>query len=148
MAGIKAVEIQYKTTGDALVAVISGEVDYTFTAAVGAVSNRAKARAMAVTTAARVAMLPDVPTMAEAALPGYEMPAWRSILGPAGMRREIVESLNSAITRALASPDVRDLMQKAGSEPLTGSPDEVRRRFVEWVQIFGKIAKDGGLKPM
>ncbi|HEV7820659.1 MAG TPA: tripartite tricarboxylate transporter substrate-binding protein, partial [Burkholderiales bacterium] len=108
----------------------------------------AKLRPLAVTTITRSTMLPDVPTMAEAALPGYEMPAWRSILGPAGIRREIVESLNSAITRGLASPDVRDLMQKAGSEPLTGSPDEVRKRFAEWVEIFGKIAKDGGLKPM
>jgi tripartite-type tricarboxylate transporter receptor subunit TctC len=92
-------------------------------------------------------MLPDVPTLAEAALPGYAMPAWRSILGPAGMRREVVDSLNSAIARALAAPDVRDLMLKAGSEPLSGTPDDVRRRFADWVEIFGKIAKDGGLKP-
>jgi len=147
MARIKATEIQYKGVAESLVAVMSGEVDYTFSPAVGAVTNRAKLRSLAVTTTTRSPMLPDVPTMAEAALPGYAMPAWRSILGPAGMRREIVESLNNAITRALTAQDVRDLMLKAGSEPLTGSPDEVRKRFAEWVEIFGKTAADAGLKP-
>jgi tripartite-type tricarboxylate transporter receptor subunit TctC len=147
MTRINATEIQYKGVAESLVAVMSGEVDYTFSPAVGAVSNRAKLRSLAVTTTTRSPMLPDVPTMEEAALPGYAMPAWRSILGPAGMRREIVESLNNAITRALTAPDLRDLMLKAGSEPLTGSPDEVRKRFAEWSVIFGKIAKDAGLKP-
>ena len=147
MARIKAVEIQYKAIGEALIGVMSGEVDYTFTAAVGAVSNRAKLRALAVTTITRSPMLPDVPTMDEAALSGYAMPAWRSILGPPGMRRDVVDSLNSAISRVLAAPDVRDLFLKAGSEPLPGSPDEVRRRFADWVVIFGKIAKDAGIKP-
>ena len=146
-AGIKATEIQYKGVGEALVAVMSGEVDYTFAPVVGAVSNRAKLRSLAVTTTTRSPMLPDVPTMEEAALPGYAMPAWRSILGPAGMRREIVDALNSAITRALAAPDARDLLLKSGSEPLAGSPDDVRKRFTEWVGIFGKIAQDAGLKP-
>src|SRR4051812_29292778 len=148
MARINTTEIQYKGVAESLVAVMSGEVDYTFSPVVGAVTNRAKLRSLAVTTTTRSPMLPDVPTMEEAALPGYAMPAWRSILGPAGMRREIVESLNSAITRALAAPDVRDLFLKAGSEPLSGTPDDVRKRFTEWVEIFGKIAKDAGLKPL
>ena len=147
MARVDAVEVQYKAIGEALVGVISGEIDYTFTAAVGAVSNRAKLRALAVTTTKRSPMLPDVPTMAEAALPGYEMPAWRSILGPAGMRREIVDSLNNSIRRVLAMPDVRDLFLKAGSEPLPSSPEELQRRFADWIVIFGKIAKDAGIKP-
>ncbi len=147
MAAIKATEIQYKGVAESLVAVMSGEVDYTFSPVVGAVTNRAKLRSLAVTTTTRSPMLPDVPTMEEAALPGYAMPAWRSILGPAGMRREIVDALNGAITRALAMPDARDLLLKSGSEPLAGSPDDVRKRFTEWVGIFGKIAQDAGLKP-
>jgi tripartite-type tricarboxylate transporter receptor subunit TctC len=147
MARINTVEIQYKAIGEALVGVMSGEVDYTVTAAVGAVANRAKLRALAVTTTTRAPMLPDVPTMDEAGLPGYAMPAWRSILGPPGMRREIVDALNSAISRVLAAPDVRDLFLKAGSEPLPGSPDDVRKRYADWIVIFGKIAKDAGLKP-
>ena len=148
MARINAVEIQYKAIGEALIAVMSGETDYTFTSAVGAVTNQAKLRTLAVTTTTRSPMLPDVPTMHEAALPGYDMPAWRSILGPAGMRPEIVASLNTAIGRALAMPDVRDRFLKAGSEPLPGSPEDVRKKYADWIVIFGKIAKDAGLKPL
>ena len=146
MARVSAVEVQYKGTGEALIGVISGEVDYTFTAAVAAVTNRAKLRVLAVTTAKRSPMLPDVPAMTEA-LPGYEMPAWRSILGPAGMRREIVDSLNNAIGRVLTMPDLRDLFLKAGSEPLASSPEELQKRYADWIVIFGKLAKEAGLKP-
>jgi tripartite-type tricarboxylate transporter receptor subunit TctC len=147
MARINAVEIQYKAIGDALVGVMSGEVDYTFTASVGAVTNKAKIRALAVTTTQRSAMLPDVPTMEEAGLPGYAMPAWRSIMAPAGTSRDIVASLNTAIGQALTTPDLRDRFAKAGSEPTASNPEELRKKYAEWIVIFGKIAKDAGLKP-
>jgi tripartite-type tricarboxylate transporter receptor subunit TctC len=146
-ARINAVEIQYKAIGEALVGVMSGEVDYTFTASVGAVTNKAKLRALGVTTTKRSAMLPDVPTLEEAGLPGYAMPAWRSIMGPAGMSRELVASLNAAIGQALAAPDVRERFLKAGSEPTASSPEELRKKYAEWIVIFGKIAKEAGLKP-
>jgi tripartite-type tricarboxylate transporter receptor subunit TctC len=145
MARIDAVEIQYKA--GLVVAVLSGEIDYAVISAVNTVANRAKLRALGVTTTKRSPMLPDVPTMDEAALPGYDMPAWRSIVGPAGMSRDIVTSLNSAIGRALAMPDLRDMYLKAGSEPITSSPEELRKRFADWIVIFGKIAKDVGIKP-
>ena len=83
---------------------------------------------LAVTSAERSAMLPDVPAMAEAGLPGHDMPAWRSIMGPAGMPPEVVAILNKAIQQALASPDLRD-------------------RYQHWMGIFEKIAKDAGAKP-
>src|SRR2546421_8165342 len=82
MARIDAVEIQYKSPADANLDVIAGRIDYFFTPVIGAVGNREKLRALAVTTRVRADMLPDVPTLAEAALPGYEMPSWRSIMGP------------------------------------------------------------------
>ena len=61
--------------------------------------------------------------------------------------REIVDALNAAISRALAMPDVRDRFQKAGSDTLPGSPEEVRKQYTDWIVIFGKIANDAGLKP-
>jgi tripartite-type tricarboxylate transporter receptor subunit TctC len=67
--------------------------------------------------------------IAEAALAGYDLPAWRSIMGPAGVRRDIVDTLNAAIRRALAMPDVRDKMLSAGSEPAPGSPEELAKRY-------------------
>src|SRR3989475_8609186 len=117
MAGIEALEIQSKSPADAIVDIITGRLDYFFAPVISAVGNREKLRALAVTTRVRAEMLPDVPTMAEAALPSYEMPAWRSIMGPAGMSSEVVEILNRAIARSLASADLRDRFLKAGSMP-------------------------------
>ena len=147
MAGIEAVEVPYKTPAEALTDIISGRVDYYFTPVVGAVGNREKLRALAVTTALRAEMLPDVPTMAEAGLPRYEMPAWRSIMGPAGMSAETVRILNQAIAKSLAAPDLRERFAKAGSVPMASTPAELRKRYEDWMAIFGKIASDAKLQP-
>jgi tripartite-type tricarboxylate transporter receptor subunit TctC len=127
--------------------IITGRIDYYFSPMVGAVGNRDKARVLAITTRARSEMLPEVPTIAEAALPDYEMPAWRSIMGPAGMRREVVQSLNRAIARSLEAPDVRERFAKAGSVPLASTPEELRKRYEEWIAIFGRIAKEARIQP-
>ncbi len=147
MARIDAVEVAYKSTEGALIDLISGRVDYNFAPVVAALTNKARLRSLAVTTSARSPMLPDVPAMGEAALPGYEMPAWRSILGPAGMRSEIVEALNKSIRQVMAAPDVRQRMLESGSEPITSTPEELTARFADWVERFGKIAAQAGLKP-
>jgi tripartite-type tricarboxylate transporter receptor subunit TctC len=85
--------------------------------------------------------------MSEAALPGYDMIAWRSIMGPAGVRPEIVATLNAAFTRASEMPDVREKMAVAGSEPLSSTPDAVTKRYADWIERFNKIAKQAGIKP-
>jgi tripartite-type tricarboxylate transporter receptor subunit TctC len=147
MAEIQALEIQYKAPADAIVDLLTGRLDYFFTPVVGVVGNREKIRALAVTTNTRSEMLPDVPTMAEAALPNYAMPAWRSLMGPAGMKPEVVEILNRAVAKSLQSPDVRERFAKAGSVPMASSPEELRDRYRHWIAIFGKIAKDAAIKP-
>ncbi len=147
MAGIEALEIQYKSPADAIVDIITGRLDYFFAPVISAVGNREKLRALAVTTRVRADMLRDVPAMAEAALPAYEMPAWRSIMGPAGMSSEVVQILNRAIARSLESPEVRERFLKAGSVPTPSSPEELRNRYEDWIAIFGKIAKDAGIQP-
>jgi len=148
MAAIDAVEVPYKSVADALVDVVTGRIDYFFTPVIGAIANKDKVRPLAVTTRTRSEMFPDVPTMAEAGLAAYEMPSWRSIMGPAGMSPEVVETLNSAIARSLASPDLRERFVKAGSVPAPSTPAELRKRYEEWMGIFGKIAKDAGVKPL
>ena len=147
MAGIEAVEVQYKSPPDAALDIIAGRLDYSFTPVVSAVGNREKLRALAVTTRMRADMLPDVPAMSETALPDFEMPAWRSIMGPAGMSSEVVQILNRGIARALASADLRERFAKAGSMPTASSPEELRKRYEDWIAIFGKIAKDTGIQP-
>lgn len=146
MAGVDAVEVPYKTPADALTDVIAGRIDYFFSPVIGAVGNREKLRSLAVTTRERSDMLADVPTMASA-LPGYEMPAWRSIMGPAGMSSDVVQILNRAIARSLASEDLRERFLKAGSTPMASSPEELRKRYEDWMAIFGRIAKDAGVQP-
>jgi tripartite-type tricarboxylate transporter receptor subunit TctC len=147
VAKIEAVEVPYKTPAEALVDVVTGRVDYFFSPMVGAVTNKGKLRVLAVTTRVRSEMLPDVPTMAEAGLPAYQMPAWRSIMGPAGMDPEVVQILSRAIARSLGNEDLRERFAKAGSTPEASSPEDLRRRYEEWAAIFGKLAKEAGIQP-
>lgn len=147
MAGINALEVPYKGTPEALTDLVAGRLDYYFPAVVNAVTLKDKARIMAVTSRARSALLPDVPTLMESGLPDYEMPAWRSIMGPAGMPREIVDFLNRTMVTALASADLRDKLASTGSVAQSSTPDELRKRYLDWSNIFGKIAREAGLKP-
>ena len=147
MARIKAIEIPYKGGSAAVIDVMAGRVDYYFAPSAAAVANKAKLRALAITGATRSPLFPEVPTIAEAALPGYDLPSWRSIMGPAGVRRDIVDSLNAAIRRTLVMPDVREIMLAAGSEPQPSSPEELGKRYAAWMALFNKIAKEAGIKP-
>jgi len=147
LTGVRVVEVPYKATPEVLTDIIAGRVDYYITGLASIIPLKDKLRILAVTTANRSQTMPEVPTMAEAALPGYDMPSWASIMGPAGMQRDHVAILNKAIGQALAMPDVRDRFQKAAITPAPSTPEELRKRYEHWMAIFGKIAKDVGLKP-
>jgi len=151
MAGVNAVDVTYKDTAGALTDVMTGRLDYFVSPLVSALAAKDKLRILAVTSAERSPMLPDVPAMAEAGaevgLRGYDMPAWRSIMGPAGMPRDVVATLNKGIQQALASPDLRERYLKAGSIPLGSTPEQLRARYQHWMGIFEKIARDSGVKP-
>jgi tripartite-type tricarboxylate transporter receptor subunit TctC len=147
IAGIEAIEVPYKGAPEAIIDMVAGRLDYFFPAVANAVANRDKLRILATTARVRSAVLPEVPTMIEAGLPGYEMPAWRSIMGPAGLPREIVDVLNRAMVQSLTSADLRERLAKTGSVATPSTPDELRKRYEEWSGIFGRIAKDVGLKP-
>ena len=147
MAGIDAVEVTYKSLPDAILDVMAGRLDYVFPAVVNAVTSKDKLRVLAVTSRVRSDVLPDVPTMMESGLPDYEMPAWRSIMGPAGMPREVVDVLQRAMAQSLASPDLRQKLAATGSVAQSSTPEELRKRYEDWSRIFGRIAKEAGLKP-
>ena len=147
MARIQAVEATYKTSSEALIDVMAGRIDYFFAAVNAAVAQKGKLRTLAVTAATRSPALPEVPTVAEAALPGYDMPAWVSIMGPAGVRSDIIASLNAGIGRTLAMPDIREKFAVSGLEPTPSTPEALTKRYADWIQRFGKIAKEAGLKP-
>src|SRR5256885_4430799 len=147
MTGISVVEVPYKATPEVLTDIVAGRVDYYITGLASILPLKEKLRVLAVTTRNRSQAVPEVPTMAEAALPEYDMPSWASIMGPAKMQPEHVAILNKAIARALAMPDVRDRFQKAAITPAPSTPEELRQRYAHWIEVFGKIAKDVGLKP-
>ena len=147
MAGVEAVDVQYKDTAAAVTDVMTGRLDYFVAPLVGALGAKDKLRVLGVTSAARSDLLPDVPSIAEGGLPGYDMPAWRSIMGPAGMPADVVAILNKAIQQSLASPDLRERFAKAGSVPMGSTPEQLRKRYEEWMAIFGRIAADAGVKP-
>jgi tripartite-type tricarboxylate transporter receptor subunit TctC len=147
MAGIDVVQVPYKASPEVVTDLIAGRVDYYITGLTSFLPVKDKLKILAVTTSARSEIMPEVPTMAEAALPAYDMPTWQSIMGPAGMQREHVATLNKAIGQALAAPEVRERLQKAGLNAAPSTPEELRKRYEQWMGIFGKIAKDVGLKP-
>ena len=147
MAGIQAVEVQYKAPADAQLDIIAGRVDYFVAPLVTAIGAKDKAKVLGVTTQARAEMLPDVPTISEGGLAGYDMPAWRSLMGPAGMNPEVVRTLNRAVARALEAPDLRERFAKSGSVPTASTPEELRAKYQHWMGVFGKIAKEAKLQP-
>ena len=147
LTGVRVVEVPYKATPDVLTDIIAGRVDYYITGLASSLPLKDKLRILAVTTRNRSQAAPELPTMAEAALPDYDMPSWSSIMGPAKMQPEHVAILNKAIVQALATPDVRERFQKVGITPASSTPEELRKRYEHWMAIFGKIASDVGLKP-
>ena len=146
MAGIKAVEVAYKTSSEAVVDLIAGRVDYFFIGSAMAVTNKAKLRLLGVSTATRSPAFPEVPTIAEAALPGYDMPAWGSLMGPAGMPREIVNTLNAAVVRAMALPDVRERLARLGADPFVLPTDTFNAFIRAEIESAAAIARAANLK--
>src|SRR3954451_17087351 len=147
MAGIKVLEVPYKATPEVLTDVVAGRVDYYITGLSSVLPLKDRLKILGVTTLTRAEQLPEVPTIAEAGLPGYEMPAWHSIMGPAGLPPAVVAALNAGIVKSLNSSEVRERYQKAGMTPAPSTPEELRKTYEHWIGVFGRIAKDVGLKP-
>jgi tripartite-type tricarboxylate transporter receptor subunit TctC len=144
--GIDALEVQYRNPADMVTDIIAGRVDYAVMGIFNAVTNKERLRVLGVTSRTRSEMLPDVPAIAET-LPAWEMPAWVSLMGPAGMSAEVVQALNRSVVRSLDSADVKERYAKAGYTATSSTPEELRKRYEEWMAIFGKIAKDANIKP-
>jgi tripartite-type tricarboxylate transporter receptor subunit TctC len=104
-------------------------------------------RPLAVTAKTRAASLPDVPTMHEAGLEGYDIASWYGMLAPAGTPAEIIEKLNAAVVKIVAMPDVREKFLQNGSEPTGTSVEEFRQIMRSNLENFAKIIAASGVKP-
>ncbi|MDM0035007.1 tripartite tricarboxylate transporter substrate binding protein [Variovorax sp. J22P271] len=149
LTGIEMTHIPYKGSTLAHPDLISGRTALMFdtVAAVNVQVKAGRLRPLAVTTAQRSSILPDVPTMKEAGLAGYETSTWGGLLAPAGTPKATVAKLNTEVNRILALPDVRKTMLDNGIEPGGGTPqqfsDFIGTEMVKWAQV----AKDAGIQP-
>ncbi len=105
-----------------------------------------KLRALAVATGKRSQNAPDIPTIAESGLPGFDATAWQGLMGPAGMPAEVTRRLNDAFNKVMAIPAVRDKLLGGGLEPVGGAPDQFGRFIGDEITKWTRIAKDVGAK--
>lgn len=147
MTKIKMVHVPYKGGAPAMIALIAGEVQLIFSSAPTAIPQfkAGKVRALAVTTAKRSAVVPELPTIAESGLPGYETDNWFGIVVAARTPRAVVDRLNGEFVRALNMPDVREALLKQGLEAAPGTPEAfgayMKSEYLKW----GKVIADAGI---
>ena len=149
MAGLDMTHIPYKGSTLAHPDLRGGITSLMFdtVAAISPLVKGGGVRALAVTTAKRSAAAPDVPTMAEAGLDGYETSTWGGVLAPAGTPKEVVAKLNAEINKALAAPDVSAKLTGAGIEVAGGTPEQFAAFIQAEMQKWAKVAKDAGIVP-
>jgi len=148
MGGVKWVHVPYKGGGQSVTAVLAGE-SHMMIAPISTAAPHAKTgrmRILAVTAPQRVASLPDLPTVAEAGLPGFEYGGWQAIFVPAGTPQEIVGRLNAAVVKAINTPEFRGYLQQEGSELVGSTPAELGSFVREEVAKHAKLIKAAGLK--
>jgi tripartite-type tricarboxylate transporter receptor subunit TctC len=149
MSGTRMTEVTYKGTPQAITAVVSGESSVSFpaTSAVIPHSRSGRLRALAVTTPKRSAMAPELPTVAESGLPGYDVTTWYGLMFPTGTSKEIVARMNGAAASALAQATVKERFATTDLEPRSSTPEEfgayIRAEIVKWA----KVIKASGIPP-
>ena len=147
-ADIKVVHVPYKGSAPATSDLLGGVFDAQFDNMVTLIPHvkAGKLRALAVSSAKRVPLLPDVPTIAESALPGFETGTWYGVVAPAGTPRPVVEKLNREVLRILALPDVQERLTAQGLEPAGNSPADFATMIRAEIAKYAKIVKAAGIK--
>jgi tripartite-type tricarboxylate transporter receptor subunit TctC len=148
MARVKMLHVPYKGGGPALVDLLAGNVQILFsTYAAGRPHIQSgRVRALAVSTAKRPAAIPDMPTMAESGLPGYDSGVWYAFLAPAGTPRDVIARLNAEILRAMKHPDYMKLLFNGAIDPVGSSPEELGRFIRSEIDKYAKVVKDAGIR--
>jgi tripartite-type tricarboxylate transporter receptor subunit TctC len=148
LAGVDIVHIPYKGSGPAVTDLLGGQVQLMFDNAPNVMPQvkAGKLRALGMSGAKRSSFAPDIPTIAESGVPGYEVAVWFGLVAPAATPREVVMKLNAEVLRILAMPDVRERFQSQGVEPVGSTPEQfgehIRGQMVKWA----KVVKDAGVQ--
>ena len=148
MAGVNIVHVPHKGSDQARTAVLGGQVDMMFDAISTIVShvNAGKLKALGTTGKSRSAVTPNIPTVAEAGVPGYEATIWLGLMAPAATPKPVLEQLSAAVGKIINAPDVKENWGKQGAAPMAMTPDEFGRFLREDVNKWSKLVKDTGMK--
>ena len=148
MAGVKITTVTFKGGSPALVALLAGEVNMTFTSIVPTLPyiRSGKLRALGVSSARRTSVLPDVPTITEAGVKGYELISWYGVLAPRRTPAAIVEKLSSELMRALRNVEVQEKLIAQGIDPVSSSPAELSKYIASEVAKWSKVIKETGAR--
>jgi len=149
LAGIDMTNVPYKSNPQAVTDLLGEQISLVF-ADISTTLPQAKAgkvKALAVSSAKRSPLAPDLPTMAEAGVPGYDLTAWFAAFVPARTPKPIVDKLNAAIVKAVADKTVQEALLKAGIEPETGTPDQLRSFVEAETKKWGEIVKAANIQP-
>jgi len=147
MAKVDIVHVPYKGVVQGVTDVVAGQVDLTFDLATVEPHIRAgKLRPIAVANAQRSAAFPEVPTIAEAGVPGYEASAWYGLFAPAGTPPAVIAKLNAEVVRALKDPALRQRLATLGAEPAGSSPEELARFVRAEYDKWGQVVREAGIR--
>ena len=148
MTGVKWVHIPYKGTGPALIDMLAGHFSLYFGNIPGVIdfARQGRLRSIAVTGATRSRVVPNIPTVAESGVPGFEVTSWFGVSAPAKTPRDIVDRLNSEILRALKSPDIQTRFHDLGVDVLGNSPEQATLYVQNEINKWAKVVKAAGIK--
>ena len=148
MANINLQHVPYKGGGPAVVAIVGGEVSTLFATIPSAIQHfkSGRLRALGVSSAKRNSALPELPTVAEAGVPGYEAIEWQGLMVPAGTPREVILRLNQAFHKVAALPEVKEKVASLGSDLAPSSPEEFDAFVKRELSVWSKVVKDVGIK--
>jgi tripartite-type tricarboxylate transporter receptor subunit TctC len=147
-AGIRMLHIPYKGIAPAITDVMAGQVDAAFTSVPSVIQHVAagRVRALAVSSAHRIAIAPDVPTIAESGLRGFDVNPWWGILAPAGVDMRIVRKINADVADILKTKEMQEFFKAQGAEPLITSPEEFQKMLVSDAAKWAKVVKASGAR--
>jgi tripartite-type tricarboxylate transporter receptor subunit TctC len=148
LTGTDLVHVPFAGSGPALLALLGKQVEIAVVDTPPAIPyiKEGSVRALAVTTARRASVLPDVPTLAEAGVPGFEFTSWWGVMGPAGLPSAITKRLNEEFIKALAQPDVKTLLASFAADPVGNTPEEFGRILRDDTKKYEKLVQDAKIK--
>jgi tripartite-type tricarboxylate transporter receptor subunit TctC len=148
MAGIELTHVPYKGAGPALIDTLGGQVNMIMSSIVSGMpyAKAGRLRALAITTRARSAAMPELPTISESALPGYDFSSWYGLMVPTGTPRTIVARLHDETVKALKLPDLQQHLSGEGCEPVGSTPDELAAHIKTEMARWAKVVKASGMQ--